>query len=460
MKRTKIIAVFLSTVCMLGVIGCTADTTDDKVSISIGSWPNAEANPVENENYEKYKQEFNKKYPDIEIIEDEWKYDTQTFMPKAEGGTLPTLFPTFFTETKKIVSNGYAADLTDALMQWGYYDKLTDYVLENAVFDGKVYMIPQSAYTMGLVLNLDLFEQAGLMEEDGTPMVPETFEELEETAKIIYEKTGKAGFVFPTTENLGGWYFSILAWSYGTTFMEQQEDGWKATFNSEECAQALEYLKRLKWDDGVMPVNTIINNGELMKMIANGEAAMTFAHPGQIPMLTNTYNMNKDSVGMAKMPAGPAKHVTLMGGDFFVITNGATDEQIDAAFKWLELLGFSPNITEEGKQAYIDDVEAKKERGEIIGIEDISIWNEKAQSVDFKNQIKKDYINININHVKSYNDKTDIEYHVEEPVCAQDLYSLLDSCIQEVLNNKDADCKSLLEKAATDFQRNFLDYEK
>ena len=69
--------------------------------------------------------------------------------------------------------------------------------------------------------------------------------------------------------------------------------------------------------------------------------------------------------------------------------------------------------------------------------------------------------NINMNQVKLYNDFVadlgDCELKAEEPVCAQELYATLDSCIQEVLVNKDADCAALIKKAASDFQSNYLD---
>ena len=66
-----------------------------------------------------------------------------------------------------------------------------------------------------------------------------------------------------------------------------------------------------------------------------------------------------------------------------------------------------------------------------------------------------------ITHInKDRAELTEISYQAEPPRCAQDLYALLDSCIQEVLNNKDADSKALIEKAAKDLQNNFLDYER
>ena len=51
----------------------------------------------------------------------------------------------------------------------------------------------------------------------------------------------------------------------------------------------------------------------------------------------------------------------------------------------------------------------------------------------------------------------DCQLKPEEPVCAQELYGILDGCIQEVLTNKDADCAALIKKASSDFQMNYLD---
>ena len=63
-------------------------------------------------------------------------------------------------------------------------------------------------------MNVDLLNQAGYMQEDGTPVEPQTWEELAEMAVKVKEVTvGKMGFVFPTTGNAGGWRFTPIAWS-------------------------------------------------------------------------------------------------------------------------------------------------------------------------------------------------------------------------------------------------------
>lgn len=463
-KLTKFMSIAVAGVmagaCFAGCGGNGGSQDSGKTSLSIGNWPGEEANKAEYDRMMGVKENFEAANTDIEIVPDEWGYDVQTFLPKAEGGTLPNLYTTHFTEAKKIIDLGYSADVTDAMKKYGYYDKLSDFVMKSTSKDGKIYLIPESVYTLGLMLNLDLFEQAGLMEEDGTPIAPKTFDELIETARTITEKTGKAGFIFPTTENAGGWNFTVLAWNFGVSFMEERDGKWVATFNSPECAEALQYIKDLKWKYHVLPESTLVNNNETVKQLGTGQAAMMFAHPGQAKIPILSYGLSKDSLGFAQMPAGKDKHVTLIGGAYRALANNASAEQIDGAFRWLEYVGVTPNLTEESKKNIRSAFETQMNNGQVIGIKDLSIWSDNSEVQAYKNEVIDELCNININHVKLYNDKSgDMDYQLEEPMCAQDLYSILDKCIQDVLTNENADCAALLEKANSDFQKNYLDYE-
>ena len=226
MKAKRLLSAALAGVlCISMLASCggnqkKATTEDGKTLISVGLWPDKEAEPKSYERMEKLRADFMAKYPDIHIEPDGWKFDVQSFTAKAEGGTLPTLYRAYFTEADRIMNYGYAADITAAVKEHGFYDKINSYLLGNISKNDKIYLIPSEMYTLGLVINMNLFNQAGLINEDGTPKVPTTFDELRETAKIITEKTGKAGFVLPTAENVGGWNFMPLAWSYGVDFME------------------------------------------------------------------------------------------------------------------------------------------------------------------------------------------------------------------------------------------------
>lgn len=438
-----------------------AVSKDGKTVLYVGGWPDSEAQPEFYETRMKQKAAFEEKYPDIEIVGDTWTYDTQSYAAKAEGGTLPTVYATHFTEVNKIMDLGYAADITAQMKEYNYYDVVSDTLMNEITRDGKVYFIPAEVYSLGLVMNLNLFEEAGLMNADGTPKFPETFDDVKSMAKTIHDKTGKAGLIFPTTQNAGGWNFTSLAWSFGGTFMKENSDGtWEADFN-DGTTKALEWLKSLMWEDGSLPANTLVSNDDTMKMVGTDQAAMAIAHPAQVQILVGSYGMDKNAIGYAAMPEGPAGKITLMGGSYYALAENATEEQKDAAFKWLQYIGATPSteLTDEKKATMRESMETSYNVGtSIIGLYDLSLWTDKEVTTAYSGELKEEFRNIPTENVSSFNNASanGMKYQTEEKVCAQDLYGLLDSCIQEVLTNENADCAETLKKAASDFQSNFL----
>ena len=143
----KIVSTVTAIVLAAGMLAsCGGENGGGKIKLSVGDWPTQE-----NSNYERMmeiKAGFEEKNPNIEIIPDMWKFDLQTFYPKAEGGMLPNLFVAPFTETDKLIDGEYALDLTDKLKENGWYDKMNESVRELVSKDGRVYLIPYQAYAL------------------------------------------------------------------------------------------------------------------------------------------------------------------------------------------------------------------------------------------------------------------------------------------------------------------------
>ena len=463
MKKTGNLSKFVAWVLVLALAaGCFAGCgkkDDGNVELSVGNWPNAEAEPKRYEIYEGRRADFEANNPGIVIKPDEWKYDVQTFLAKAEGKTLPDLYFTHFTEIKKIIDGGYSANIKDALVKFGYYDKIDEKMLKLIENKKGVFLLPTSCYTLGLALNLDLLEKAGYVEEDGTPKAPKTLDELVEVAKAVTEKTGKAGFIFPTTNNQGGWYFTMLGWNYGVEFAKNVDGKWQANFDNDDCVAALQYIKDLKWKYNVLPETTLVDQNECNKQIASGLAAMGFAPAGQLGQMLVNYKMNLDSVGYSYIPAGPKNHYTLLGGACIAFSNTATEKEIEAGLKWLrDAEGVNPDLDDNYKKTAEESVNHSIESGNIVGVIDTAIWNDKSDVFKYRSELHKEKCNVNYNHIRLFNENK-LDIHPEVEICAQELYGLLDACIQEVLTNENADCKALIKKAAEDYQRNFLDYE-
>lgn len=445
------------------IAGCTSKDNSSgdngKIVISIADFADEKAAPDAYKQQMQKVAEFEAKYPNVKVENAMWKFSTDTFMAKAEGGTLPTLYYVPMTEGKKIMELGLAADITDEYEKRGLKNGTEEFMLKKISKNGKVYLFPESAYDVGIAVNIDLYKKAGYVEEDGSLYQPKTWEELAEVAKKIKETSGVDGFIIPTTKNQGGWRFTPIAWSYGTVFETKDDSGkWKASFDSPECLKALRYVSDLKWKYNVLPANSLLSLDDSMKQFAAGNAAMTFAESNYIVNLAKVLKMDKDNIGMIALPAGDKKRVTLMGGGFRVINSKASPEQIAAAIDYIEFGGGTCNMTEERKEIIRKDYELEHKNNEMIGLKSLCPWNATSEYRTYIDGLDREFANIDINHVKNYNDKSGLELQEEEPIDAQALYSVFDSIIQEMLTNKDADIESLLKKAAEDFQTNNLDY--
>ncbi|MBN2984059.1 ABC transporter substrate-binding protein [Cohnella algarum] len=422
-----------------------------------GDWPKPQDQRLEQ--FEQWKAKFEAENPDISMKTENFTYDTNTFLPKAESGQLPNLFGTWFTEPPKIMNAGYAADITEYMDRLGYTEALNPAMLELVKKDGKIYGVPVSGYYMGMWYNVNLFREAGLLDDKGVPKFPRTYEELAETAKIIKDKTGKAGFFFPTKNNQGGWQFMTIAWSFGAEFEKQVDGKWQAVFNSPEAVAALQYMKDLKWKYDVLPDNVLVDVNDMYRLFGTDQVAMAFGTSDWMNNPINDYKMNKDNLAVSAVPAGPGGRVSLTGGSLFMFANNSTPEQIEAGFKWLKIKGVSPEASEESLKGLEESLAADRKLNRIVGPHGMQAWinEERVQAED---AIRQKHKNVNLDLWSDYMKNEGVTIRPEEPVNAQELYKTLDAVVQAVLTDENADPKALLDAAVADFQRDYLDKAK
>lgn len=449
--KKKIISLLLLASVTAGLYSCI-NKTDKTTVITIGY--------VTNENtINSHIDYFESQHPDVKIVPVKWEYDPNTFSEMVEKNTLPGIYETHFTEARALIDAGYAANITDELKEYNLYGRINDFIMENISKDGKVYFIPRTIYSMGLYINVPLFKEAGLTDENGIPIAPDSFSELRETAKAIKEKTGKTGFVFPAKDRIGGWYFTNLAWNYGVSFITQTNEGWTASFDTEECAAALQLIKDMRWEDESIQSETNIGNEEVCQMLGENSAAMAFAQSVQLDRAVKDRTIAPENIGMAKMPKGPAGRVSMVGGGYYGINPNYSEKEKKLAFEWLIYdKGYSSTANEKEDIEKIYKEKSEKKEG-IIGLTGMQLWNDSAMNNSFEDEMVKKYSNVNLDYVSSFNNASDVEYRLEEPVCTQELYKILDSCIVMVLEDRNADCREILHEANKKFQENCLNHE-
>ena len=427
----------------------------EPVTISVGNWPSAD-----HSSYEKYrlmKETFEAEYPYITIVPDEYKYGTDTFLAKAASGQLPNVYTTHFTECDKIIDAGYALDITDAFNETIYAETSNPDIMELVTRDGRIYGVPYEVYSMGMYYNVALFEEAGLVDENGVPLFPTTWEELKDTAITIKEKTGKAGFYFPTSGNHGGWLFTNLAWSYGVEFETLVDGKWTATFDSEEAVAALQYLMDLRWKYDVMPDDVSGDIMAFINMYGTDQVAMGLCHIPMAKSICSTTGMSKDNMAMSSVPAGPEGKAVQMGGGLFMVSPETTPEQLDAILKWLLFRSDSPMTDEAVLANYEATLQASVESGYPVGPGNgLELWVN-CDRAEKEAELRAKYCNVDMNLWTAYTEHASEGLRAEPPVNAQELYAALDSVLQEALTNKNADPQALLSEAAANFQSDYLD---
>ena len=188
-------------------------------------------------------------------------------------------------------------------------------------------------------------------------------------------------------------------------------------------------------------------------LLGSDSTGMIFGNSDWCSALVQKAGMEPSNLAMAKIPAGPGGRYAQLGGSLFMFSPDLTEEQLDAGFKWIEFTGYGPVLNED---TYRDKCELYANEGNFVFPKELfSIWKDEERSAKIE-EIAASYANVDMKDYENYNQEG-IELRTEPAVCAQELYSVLDGVIQEILTNKDVDIKALSKKTQDDFQVNHLD---
>jgi multiple sugar transport system substrate-binding protein len=150
----------------LGVAACgdgdNTAQTGGKVKITVTGQPPA-SQPFERSVFDADVQEFEAAHPNIDIDPHEGFMDPKTFSAKLAGGRLEDVYYVYFTDPANLAAKHQAADITRYLKDFPAAKQIKPTL--NKVFTdsrGRVYGLPWTNYSMGLLYNRKLFTAAGL----------------------------------------------------------------------------------------------------------------------------------------------------------------------------------------------------------------------------------------------------------------------------------------------------------
>ena len=435
-------------------------------TITLGNWPPDTAPDAELALFEGYKSVMLQQYPNVTVIPAYFSYTLSNYVPMAKGGTAPTVFQPPFTDPQLLIGQDLVADVTDALEVFGLLDKFSPSFIELLGDEnGRIYGLPRDGYVLGMHININLFEEAGLMTDDGLPMYPKTLQELAEYGQIIREKTGKAGLVFPASETFGGWLWTNIAWNFGAVgenaLMYQDASGkWIANLTSDAAFEALTYLRSLRWDYDILNADaTTTDWASAHTLLGTGEAAMNFAADDSVDQPTAGKGLPVEKFALIPFPSGPGGSFALTGGTCYMFAPNTTTDQAVAALAFIRLTGMLPFLDDDVIAGMRAGAASSRERGSPV-LPRIPAWNDE-EFIAMQRAIAEEYSNVDWRLYEDFFDSfTDgsIQLRGEEPVFAQQLYRTLTSAIQRVITREDADVMAALVRAQESFQE-YLDDE-
>ena len=447
---TKAMVAGIAVLATVGALaGCTSagdgDGADGRLELRVATFPPG-ADAAAYDAFAAQEKQFEKEHPDIDIIGVEYEWEGPTFAVQLAGGSLPDVFTVPFTDSKTLLENGQLMDVTDAIEELGYTDKFNPIILDGVTgADGKIYGFPRQAYAAALHYNRDLFEQAGL--DPDSP--PETWDEIREAAKKITDATGKAGYAQMAINNTGGWQLTSQTVARGGRTQTDNGDGTaESTIDNDATKTSLQFLHDVKWEDNAFGSKVDLDWGTINQEFAAGNIGMYTSGSDIYTALVRDFGMDSDIYGMTVVPMEGDDPGTLGGGDIAVISPTVDDATKEAAVTWIDWYYMQKLMD---KDAAVLDAKTLNESGQAVGTPLLPVLS--RELYDESQEWIADYINVPVDQMAPFSDRIWDQTPVGEPkVKTQEVYALLDTVVQKVLTDQNADIDALLAQAQSDAQ--------
>lgn len=260
--------------------------------------------------------------------------DTVTKIQTAiQGRTPPDVFVSLATQRFTMADTGMAMPLDDVIAaDEDGEEYIADFLpgfMEDSYVEGKIYSIPFQRSTEIMYYNKDKFIEAGLDPESP----PETWAEMLEYAKKL---TTDDCYGVGIALNSGSAQWTFTAYSLQNSVGGKQlmsEDGKQVYFNTPENIEALQFWLDLQNEHKVM-AEGVVQWTDLPTQFLAGEVAMIYHTTG------NMANINANAefeFGTCFLPGNKQMGAPTGGGNFY-ISNGLSEERVQAAWKFIRFM--------------------------------------------------------------------------------------------------------------------------
>ncbi|WP_426130931.1 extracellular solute-binding protein [Pararhizobium sp. PWRC1-1] len=221
--------------------------------------------------------------------------------------------------------------------------KTDDFVpaaLKNATAKEEVYALPYDLHALLFHINMDLMKTAGLVNGDGSPILPKSPEELVAQGKKFKKATGKyyLGSESQSSEGMMIRFFDSLMWQQGVDVISP--DGKTASINTAEGLKAAKLISTI-YSDGL--ANSALDYPGSEQAFLNGETGILLNGTWAVDNYDAQAKSGKAALKtyrVANVPQIYAKPAVWADSHMWVIPkdDGRSEEKTQAALAFLKFL--------------------------------------------------------------------------------------------------------------------------
>lgn len=216
-------------------------------------------------------------------------------------------------------------------------DEFVGVGLKNGLVKEKQYVIPLIIEAYALVINKAMFEEADLVDEDGNPLVPETWEEFYEFAeKLHIEENGQVvqqgASIQWSVMNTYATLLAVLRASRGTVY---GEDGISISFDNPEFRNIMKIWKQGA-DEGVFSKEMFADHFAGIYSFRAGKLAMLLDSGGR--WVEGAQSLGAENVTVIPFP-GAAENGSYGFGSGVIIPKASPVPELAVQFIKEQLLG-------------------------------------------------------------------------------------------------------------------------
>ncbi len=357
-------AAYLLLLCTL--LSCAAATScgedGERIKISVGMWRGT--SEEERRVYAECKQAFEREYPQYEVVAAPYVYDGNTIVSRYASGQLPTLFEADAREARTALADGYVKDVSGYFSALGYGEAADGFVLEEIASENGVCGVPASQGAAGMVLNLPLLAKAGVIEEsadgyalyeDGVPLWPDTFAEVEEAARKVAQTCGDGvfGVLLPSGSSDSGGLFLDIAYNFGCGSLERERDGeYALDLGSQGFGDAMRWVRNLA-QERLADDSRSYGDGDWAEEMAAGRAAVSFCYSEGLASALAEHPSLCGSLAFVPMPSATGESLSVWRGTVYAVSGSATEEQVEGAMAFLQFTGCGPDAEKGARRAEV-----------------------------------------------------------------------------------------------------------